>query len=83
MISLRYNGGTGIFTVPPNGGGLYYFSTHLVFDDKKWGRFVMNKNRGALCGFYEDNQDSNNEDGAGSCSATVELAAGKALFTPI
>ena len=40
----------------------------------------MNKNRETLCGFYEDNQDSNNEDGAGSCSATVELNAGKKGF---
>ena len=63
--------------MPPSGGGLYFFSTHLVYDDKKWGRFVMNKNREALCGFYEDNQDSSNEDGAGSCSATVELDPGE------
>ena len=74
--TCRYNPTTGVFTVPPGSGGLYFFSTHLVIDDKKWARLGMKKNNEFLCGFYEDNQSSANEDGTGSCSATVKLNAG-------
>ena len=43
----------------------------------------MKKNNKFLCGFYEDNQSSANEDGTGSCSATVELNAGKTKWNSI
>ena len=40
-------------------------------------QIVLKKNSDILCGFYEDNQNSSNEDGTGSCSATVVLNEGK------
>ena len=68
---------TGAFTVPVGSEGLYFFSAHLVTDDKKWAQIVLKKNSHILCGFYEDNQNSSNEDGTGSCSATVVLNEGR------
>ena len=49
----------------------------MVVDDKKWGEFRLMKNSEILCGFFEDNQNSSNEDGSGSCSTTAQLSAGK------
>ena len=77
--SCRYNGNTGVFTVPEGADGMYFFSSHLVTDDKKWAQITLKKNQEILCGFYEDNQNSANEDGTGSCSVTVMLKQGKAM----
>ena len=78
VFHSRYNEKTGMFTVPSGGDGLYFFSAHLVVNDKKWGHFTLRKNTDEiLCGFLEDNRNSVNEDGTGSCSTTTLLTAGK------
>ena len=63
--------------MPISGGGLYFLSAHMVVDDKKYGEFRLMKNSEILCGFFEDNQNSSNEDGSGSCSTTAQLNAGE------
>ena len=77
LYTFSYDDETGTFTVPIGSGGLYFLSTHMVVDDKKYGAFTMRKNTEILCGFFEENTNSTGEDGTGSCSATAHLSAGK------
>ena len=66
-----------MFTVPDGAAGLYYMSTNLVSHNGKYVTFIMYGNNKFLCGLYEDNRDSSDENGSGSCSVTVHLDPGK------
>ena len=73
----RYDSTTGVSTVPDAGAGLHYMSTHLVLHNKVLARFSMYRNDKILSAFHEDNQNIDNGNGAGSCSVTIKLNAGK------
>ena len=77
LTFYRYDSTTGVFTVPFGSDGLYYISMHFVTDDEAYVHMSIYKNRERLCGTFEDQRNSNNENGAGSCSVMAELNAGK------
>ena len=77
FYQFRYNGATGVFVVPHSLGGLYFFSMHLVTEDKKYARFVIYRNTEILCGSYADNRESPGGNDAISCSVIAKLSSGK------
>ena len=44
-----YDNTTGMFTVPPGGDGVYYFSTYLLVIFGEWGRFNIKLNNDVMC----------------------------------
>ena len=72
----RYNSGTGKFTVPRGSAGLYFFSMHFVTANGKQVDLQIYRNHEKLCGVYADINETDYDNGAGSCSVTVELNAG-------
>ena len=76
IVPTRYNSRTGVFTVPDDSAGLYFFSTHLVTADKLNVYFAIVRENDILCGFYVDNRHLEEGNGSGSCSVTVELNSG-------
>ena len=74
---FRYDSTTGIFTVPPGGDGVYYFSTHLLGQDYEFAYFDMRLNGDNICSTFLDQNDNGAGDAAaGSCSAVVDVVAG-------
>ena len=70
-----------MFTVPPGGDGVYYFSTYMLGDDGEYGRFDMVLNDDVICSTILDHDDSGTSDCApGSCSAVVHVVAGNKFF---
>ena len=73
-----YDSTTGVFTAPPGGDGVYYFSTYLLVDIGEFGRFDIRLNDDVICTTYPDHSDNGSSDYApGSCSAIVDIVAGK------
>ncbi len=76
-FNCRYDPTTGIFTVPPGGDGLYYFSTYLLVYDGELGWFNIRVDGVILCtarGDYSNN-------GAyvyaqATCSGLIQLSEG-------
>ena len=67
-----------MFTVPPGGDGVYYFSTYVLVDDGESGRFDMMLNDDVICTTWPDhNNNGANDVVPGSCSAVVDVVAGK------
>ena len=78
FCSRRYDSTTGVFTVPPGGDGVYYFSNYLLVDDGEHGLFDMRFNDDVICSTHPDHSNNGNGDYApGSCSAVVDIVAGK------
>ena len=64
-------------TVPFGGDGVYYFSTHLVFQHGEAGVVDMRLNDENICRALGDHSSSSATDAAsGSCSAVINVAAG-------
>ena len=67
-----------MFTVPPGGNGVYYFSTYLLIQDGEYGRFDMVLNDDVICSTYADHATSGATDYAsGSCSVIMNVVTGK------
>ena len=47
---------------------------------KNWAQIVLKKNTDILCGFYEDSQNSLNQNDIGSCFATMALHEDMKVF---
>ncbi len=78
----RYNGNTGIFTVPPGGAGLFYLSTYLLVDDGEKGVFDMLVNGNKVCTAYADHNDGGDWDYAqAACSGLAWLKEGTKNFS--
>ena len=70
-----------MFTVPPGGDGVYYFSTYLLVQTGEYGRFEMTLNDNDICTTYPDHSNNGAQDWApGSCSAVVDVVAGTYLI---
>ena len=68
--------------MPPGGDGVYYFSIYVYVDDGEYGRFDMTLNDDVICSTFPDHNNSGAGDFApGSCSAVVQVVAGKQLNT--
>ena len=72
-----YDISNGVFTVPPGGNGVYYFSIYIYVDDGEWAGFEMRLNDDDICTTWPDHYNNGDRDRApGSCSAVVEVVAG-------
>ena len=69
-----------MFTVPSGGDGLYYFSTYLLVYGGEYGVFNIVVNDVIVCTAYRDS-DTGSEWAQSTCSAVMEVAEGKELFT--
>ena len=70
-----------MFTVPPGGDGVYYFSTYLLAQNAEYGRFDMRLNDDIICTAFADHYTSGDSDYAqGACSAIVDAIAGDVDF---
>ena len=78
LFISSYDSTTGVFTVPPGGDEVYYFSVYVLVNAGEWGRIDMTLNDDIICTALGDHNDNGAVDNApGSCSAVVDLAAGK------
>ena len=74
----RYDSTTGVFTVPPGGDGVYYFSTYMLVQLGEMARFDMMLNDDVICKTFPDHDFSGTNDYAsGSFSAVVDVVTGK------
>ena len=74
-----YNVTTGLFTVPPGGGGLYYFYVHFVYASSEFARFNIYVNGQNRCATTESNLNSGDY-ASSSCSATAILQEGMGIL---
>ena len=66
-----------MFTVPPGGDGVYYFSVYLVVEQAEMGRFDMRLNDDVIFStVYDHNSNGAADRAPGSCSAVVDVVAG-------
>ena len=76
IFHCSYDNSTGVFTVPPGGDGLYYFSTYLLVDYGKYGAFNIAINDDVICTAFGDDSGSGAEYSYAGCSATAEAVEG-------
>ena len=70
-----------MFTVPPGGDGIYYFSTYVLVDEGEIAGFDVELNGDVICTTYPDHGNSGDLDYApGSCSAVVDIIAGSVYW---
>ena len=82
LFISSYESTTGLFTVPPGGDGVYYFSTYLYVDDGEYGVFDMRLNDDDICITRpDDNSNGASDYTPGSRSAVVDVVAGNVYFT--
>ena len=79
-IYFRYDPDTGVFTVPSDGDGLYFFSTFLTVFTSEYGRFEIMKNNVLSCLAWGDNQSNSGDYEQIPCSAVVSLVSG--MYVP-
>ena len=78
MFYCSYDSSTGVFTVPPDGAGLYYFSTYLLVDSGEIGGFNIVLNDVIVCSAYGDESSNSGSDNPqATCSAVVDVTEGK------
>ena len=74
---FRYDSDTGVFTVPPGGDGLYYFSTYLAVESDEYASFHMMLNGEVLCSAVGDHDEGDDVSvPQATCSATADLTEG-------
>ena len=78
--TLRYNSSTGVFTVPSDKSGLYYFYAHIVVAVNSYGRFELMKNSETLCVMDGDSNDSPTDHDTITCAAMLWLIKGKIFY---
>ena len=76
LLFCSYDSTTGVFTVPPGGDGVYYFSICVLGGSSERGVFDMRLNDDVICTTYPDH-DAIGDIAPGSCSAVVSVMAGK------
>ena len=78
FFRCRYDNGTGEFTVPSRGAGLYFFFVHLLCDNEEEVTVSIRQNGVILCRAYAGVRDESaeNETHTGSCGAVVTLEIG-------
>ena len=76
IYRCSYNNSTGVFTVPPGGDGLYYFSTYVLVDCGEDAEFNIMVNDMIVCTVYGDDVGGSDEAQA-SCSAVADVIEGK------
>ena len=76
--SCRYDSGTGEFTVPSGGAGLYYFFIHIQCDRGEQVTVTIRQNEAIFCNAYAGIRDENagSEVHNSSCGGVVGLEEG-------
>ena len=73
-----------MFTVPPGGEGLYYFSTYFLAQSGEVAAFNMVVNDVIVCTAYGDEDTNSGTDSPqATCSAVVDVVEGKFILTPL
>ena len=75
LFISSYDSTAGVFTVPPGGDGVYYFSTYLYGSQGEFAVFDMRLNDDNICTTRPDHNELNDFP-SGSCSAVVDAVAG-------
>ena len=76
-VVCRYDRSTGVFTLPSDGAGLYYFYVHVLVDAGEYAYFNLKRNNEILCSMKGDNNGNGDDNDTGTCAATVMLNEGK------
>ena len=78
-LGSGYNSGTGVFTVPTGGAGLYYFFAHFAFDHNQgeFASFAIRKNGAVLALAFNDDIPGSGDTGSSSCGAATVLQDGR------
>lgn len=76
-VLFRYDGNSGLFTVPSGGDGLYYFSTELLVESSQFNIFDININDENLCETIGDDNNQGSDYPHVSCSGVASLVEGK------
>ena len=63
--------------MPPGGDGVYFVSTFALVGLGEQGRFDMRLNDDVICSIWPDHFNSGDDAVGGSCSAVVDIVAGK------
>ena len=69
-----------MFTVPPGGDGVYYFSTFLLVSPGEWGRFEMRLNGNVVCTAFGDQNNDGVDYSQGGCGAVLSVVEGKSKY---
>ena len=72
-----------MFTVPPGGDGMYYFSMFLTVDYGEAAFFDMMLNAERICSVMGDHMASSQDLSTASCSAVAEVSTGSMLMIQI
>ena len=76
LFISRYDSSTGVFTVPPGGDGVYYFSVYLLVPDGESAFIDMMLNGEVICSTYPDNNNAGADHAPASYSAVLDVVAG-------
>ena len=67
--------------MPSGGDGTYYFSTYILLQPGEFGHFNMRLSDDVICSTNPDHGSNGDNDYApASCSAVVDVVAGKIYF---
>ena len=77
VIRFRYNGTTGIFTVPEGGSGLYFLYIHLITTTGNFAAFELKRNEEQICVAEGDNGSNGWNHDTTTCGAVVQLNEGE------
>ena len=73
-----YDVTTGLFTVPPGGGGLYYFYVHFSYEPSEFSRYTIRVNGAIRCS-TRGNYLNSGAYGSSSCSIPTVVQEGKRI----
>ena len=76
LIQFRYNGTTGIFTVPEGESGLYFLYIHLITTTGNFAAFELKRNQEQICVAEGDNGSNGWNHDTTTCGAVVQLNEG-------
>ena len=79
VFNCSYDSSTGVFTVPPGGDGLYYFSTYLSVDLQEIAHMDIQVNDESMCSARGDHQYLQLDSSHASCSAVVDVVTGNSM----
>ena len=77
LYHCSYDSSTGVFTVPPGGDWLYFFSTYLLVDNGEYGSFEIVVNDVVFCTSWGDHNILGSDNPQTMCSVVVDVVEGK------
>ena len=77
-IHFSYDDTVGVFTVPPGGDGLYYFSSFFLVENTEFAQFSVVLNDVVVASSFGDGNTGLDQAQA-TCSAVVDVSEGKII----